>query len=347
MMSRQKWQAAWREAARYLAITAMLAAYLCTVALALLTINDTRYGDKRARLQPSRRMVSPAMGRWVIAPADLFPTASMPTPPAPVAPRAGQHRPPPPAAQATADPSLPAVTRSPGAFANDAAIGTQAWQHPHHVAAVDEAFALLPGTGQPYISHYLVLSNFGFCLPAGATIAGIRVMFHGRYTSPLAPEFHSKAVRLVRADGTLGNINKVPAPQQRLSKDRFEDRAAEDRGCRPGGSKALSETDRVRRPKTSSHDKIKRDRTETVNTNAHGAMNAWSLHWDLLQFGGERDLWGESLTVDDVNDPDFGVALSLEYLPAGGPPPGTLELDHVSMTVYYAAHGRRGMRAGK
>ena len=46
---------------------------------------------------------------------------------------------------------------------------------------------------------------------------------------------------------------------------------------------------------------------------------AWSgPEYVDMDYGGSDDLWGETWTPDDVNAPDFGVALSALYTESGG-----------------------------
>jgi hypothetical protein len=71
---------------------------------------------------------------------------------------------------ATAGPS------SPGTLADDATVGTVAWTNPSNAAASDNsrATAGFPG-GSLDTTHYLKASDFGFSIPATATIDGITV----------------------------------------------------------------------------------------------------------------------------------------------------------------------------
>lgn len=75
---------------------------------------------------------------------------------------------------------------SPGTLANDATVGAVAWTDAANAGAQDDAYASaeLPGNSQ---TQYLKATNFGFEVPAGATIDGITVEID-RY------ETHSAAV---------------------------------------------------------------------------------------------------------------------------------------------------------
>lgn len=62
---------------------------------------------------------------------------------------------------------------NPGTGADDAGTGGFAWTNPGNILASDNSYAtrLFPGNGAT--THYLKATNFGFAIPAGATIDGI------------------------------------------------------------------------------------------------------------------------------------------------------------------------------
>jgi len=63
---------------------------------------------------------------------------------------------------------------SPGTLADDAAVGAVAWTNPGNAASSDNAYAVFSTSGVQQ-SHYLKATNFGFSIPAGATIDGVAV----------------------------------------------------------------------------------------------------------------------------------------------------------------------------
>lgn len=53
-----------------------------------------------------------------------------------------------------------------------------------------------------------------------------------------------------------------------------------------------------------------------------------------ISYGGAEDLWGESLSFKDVENNDFGVAISVRRLTDAGLTDG--RIDHIRITVYYS-----------
>jgi hypothetical protein len=68
----------------------------------------------------------------------------------------------------------PSSVKFPGTGADDATVGTIAWTNPGNITALDASTAdATLSFGQT--SHYLKATNFGFAIPAGATITGVLV----------------------------------------------------------------------------------------------------------------------------------------------------------------------------
>lgn len=61
--------------------------------------------------------------------------------------------------------------------------------------------------------------------------------------------------------------------------------------------------------------------------------DTWPDPVDVVDYGGPTDTWGLSLTVADVNDTGFGVAISAQA--SGGMMPTDAEVDCVEVDVYY------------
>ena len=61
----------------------------------------------------------------------------------------------------------------------------------------------------------------------------------------------------------------------------------------------------------------------------------WPTAWTVFTYGGATDTWAASPTAGMVNDPDFGVVLSLKYWAYDG----TYEarVDFIRITIYYTA----------
>lgn len=63
----------------------------------------------------------------------------------------------------------------PSTAANDATVGTVDWASISNIEADDGVVASISGLSSGGASHYAVATNFGFSIPAGATINGIQV----------------------------------------------------------------------------------------------------------------------------------------------------------------------------
>lgn len=61
-----------------------------------------------------------------------------------------------------------------GTFADDATVGSVAWSDPE-LAATSDTNVATATSGGLFTTHYLLATNFGFSIPAGATIDGIVV----------------------------------------------------------------------------------------------------------------------------------------------------------------------------
>ena len=107
---------------------------------------------------------------------------------------------------------------SPGTVADDNATGTVAWVNPTNATTSDNVYATNLLQAPLQVGHYLKATNFGFSIPAGATINGILVEVEkiGSVTNAF-----DNAVRIVRG-GTIGetdksNISGWPAVEQYIS----------------------------------------------------------------------------------------------------------------------------------
>lgn len=141
---------------------------------------------------------------------------------------------------------------SPGTMADDATVGTVAWTNPNNAMASDNVYATCALNGTTGVSHYLKATNFGFAIPAGATINGILAEFEKKKSGANANGY-DVTVKIVKADGTFGTTNKA----------------------------------------------------DTVT-----AWSSTDTYVSVPVSGASTDLWGETWTPADINDVDFGVALS-------------------------------------
>lgn len=130
-------------------------------------------------------------------------------------------------------------------------------------------------TGYP---NYLRASNFGFSIPSGSTINGIEVVSEQKYNT--FGDLLEGLVYIVKADGTIGTINKA-------------------------------------------------------NTSTFIGLS----DEPGITYGSSSDLWGESWTYSDINDPDFGIVIT-PY--CDGCAFTIFYIDHIRITVYYTESGGSG-----
>jgi len=97
---------------------------------------------------------------------------------------------------------MASLKESAGTGANGAGGGSTSWSSPGNVTASDNSYANITGPG--FISKDLECTNFGFVIPAGATIDGIEVHME-RYKS--AGSVIDLSVKLLNADGAGGETS--------------------------------------------------------------------------------------------------------------------------------------------
>lgn len=61
----------------------------------------------------------------------------------------------------------------------------------------------------------------------------------------------------------------------------------------------------------------------------------WSTTESYFTYGGSSDLWGNTITVSDVNSSTFGVVLSASLSDTNKVRTETAYVDHIRITVYY------------
>ncbi len=98
-----------------------------------------------------------------------------------------------------------------GTAVDDASIGTLTWTDPSNATGdgTDGNYASLIATSSSEYTHYLKLTNFGFAIPAGATIDGVQLQIRNAGIPTGTGFFAWNAVRLVNASGTIGTANKA------------------------------------------------------------------------------------------------------------------------------------------
>src|SRR3989344_5133946 len=111
--------------------------------------------------------------------------------------------------QATA--STPTIA---GTGANDATVGTQAWGTPDEITVTgggdDGVYADTGVMAKSEVSEYLKATNFGFAIPDGSTILGIKVEIDRKEgNTQAAGGVKDSEVKIVKADATIGVTNKA------------------------------------------------------------------------------------------------------------------------------------------
>jgi hypothetical protein len=97
----------------------------------------------------------------------------------------------------------------PGTGADDNAVGTRTWSNPGRIVADDSSIAAAAFSGVGQTTHYLKGTNFGFAVPAGATINGVEFEF-SRSDGDETDAVTDSTVKLVKGGVVSGN-NKASA----------------------------------------------------------------------------------------------------------------------------------------
>lgn len=90
-----------------------------------------------------------------------------------------------------------------GTFANDTSFGGNAWTGASNAASSNDSRATATVTGSGSTTNYLKATNFGFSIPAGATIDGIVV----EWECSVVGNAKDGRVRIVKG-GTIGSTDK-------------------------------------------------------------------------------------------------------------------------------------------
>jgi hypothetical protein len=94
-----------------------------------------------------------------------------------------------------------------GSVIDDASRGSVAFMNATDAAGSDNSYATALLSGNE-ATHYLRATKFGFHIPAGATIIGIQADVE-RKSSSNTNTVKDSSVRMVRADGSLGDLDKA------------------------------------------------------------------------------------------------------------------------------------------
>lgn len=116
---------------------------------------------------------------------------------------------------------------NPGTGANDDAVGTVAWSNPGNTLTSDDSKAqyVFSVSGQTnVVTNYCKATNFGFSIPTGATIDGIVVEIEKLGQTNFNPDTNyvqDSAVKIVKADGSIGTTNKGDTTTKWASADAY------------------------------------------------------------------------------------------------------------------------------
>src|SRR5574343_1720751 len=75
-------------------------------------------------------------------------------------------------------------------------------------------------------------------------------------------------------------------------------------------------------------------------TNRADTTTKWGTSDAYATHGSNSDLWGETWTSADINDADFGVAISAKIV-VPNKANNTIYIDHIRITVYYTVAGNQ------
>lgn len=98
-------------------------------------------------------------------------------------------------------------TKFAGTGADDATVGTVSWNNPGNVTAEDGVTADC-ATQNSAQTHYLKATNFGFAIPAGATITGVKAEFKTKCTVSFGSPIMTISIKLVKG-GTISGTDKA------------------------------------------------------------------------------------------------------------------------------------------
>lgn len=152
-----------------------------------------------------------------------------------------------------------------GSAADDPAVGTNMWSNPGFATGASDGVSASANAASGNPTHYLEATNFGFSLPAGTVIGGIKVD--------------------IKKDGAGGT--------------------AFDNGVFLVKGGVIVGTD-------------------------HSLGGAWPAVSSVVSYGGPGDLWGQTWTVADINNANFGVVISAHDSMSGA----LAQVDSFAITIF-------------
>lgn len=242
------------------------------------------------------------------------------------------------------------ATHDSGTQADDAAVGSIAWTTPANAATSNDTYTTATGTGT---THYLKATNFGFDLPTGATVNGIKAAVERKSSTgtlstsnTLAGTGTNDASYGTYAWTTPGNITADDAS--------YADTV--DPGPGSGDSNwlvgsnfgfAIPSTatitgivvtiEKYAATNGALDSQVKLfDNTSTPVGSNKAEGGIWASTPTVSTYGSSSDVWGASLTPTIVNNSNFGVGIAAGLFSNGT---GNGHVDYIKMQVYYSADG--------
>lgn len=106
------------------------------------------------------------------------------------------------------NPSLTSGPQNPSTGADSNALGTITWSNPSNIKVSDNARATA-NLNAFNTTHYIKATGFGFTIPAGATILGIKVDIERSRAGGTSGEVRDSQVKIIHGDTSLGTTNKA------------------------------------------------------------------------------------------------------------------------------------------
>lgn len=249
----------------------------------------------------------------------------------------------------------------PATGSDDSAVGTIAWVTPTNIQADDSNYASATFTGASATTHYIKGLNPGFSIPSGATIDGIKVTAYFAATTWVSPGGASNSapvMKLVKG-GTVGGTDECGSIPGVLTGSPFSWESGGETelwgqtwtaadingatfgmvfslaGATTSGSFTLNAdyfTVTVYWHATAVDSTVKIVKGGSVGGNNKAVGTAIPSAEGVLSYGGQADLWGNTLTAADVNGATFGIVFSAVAA-------GECYVDGATVTVYYSVAG--------
>lgn len=115
------------------------------------------------------------------------------------------------AEEKTAGVGVQISTKSPGAAANEAGVGTVAWTNPSNALTSNNVYATASLAAGGAISNWLRLTSFGHTFPAGAKILGVMGKLERKKSGPALSAVKNSQFKIIKA-GVIGGSSRSDSP---------------------------------------------------------------------------------------------------------------------------------------